>query len=243
MKLKKIIRKIINNYGFEITRFTADSSLRAQYLRQLLHHKINIIFDIGANTGQFGQELRSLGYDGRIVSFEPLSECHQRLAQQASKDKKWLVAPRAAVGDRIGAVEINVSMNTVSSSLLNMRPTHENSAPTSKVIRKESAALITIDSISSSYLTSPEDHLFVKIDTQGYEDRVLRGMTEIFPRVKGIQMELSVVELYQDQLLMNEMIDLMGRQGFELWGMAPAFIDPINGKTMQFDATFFRATK
>jgi FkbM family methyltransferase len=243
MKLKRKIREIINGCGLDITRFSPDSSLRSQYLQQLLHHQINIIFDIGANTGQYGLDLRSLGYKGKIISFEPLPECHKKLKQTANADKTWIVAPRAAVGDRIGEGDINVSLNSVSSSLLRMLPLHENSAPTSKVVRKESTPLVTIDSIANTYLLSPDDNLFIKIDTQGYEDRVIGGMENIFNRVKGLQIELSLLELYQDQLLFKDIVELLTGKGFQIWGMAPAFVDSTTGQTLQFDATFFRAEK
>ena len=35
------------------------------------HYRIDLVFDIGANTGQFAREIRSAGYNGELHSFEP----------------------------------------------------------------------------------------------------------------------------------------------------------------------------
>jgi FkbM family methyltransferase len=47
----------------------------------LSHHKVNTIFDIGANEGQFGVLLREIGFEGKIVSFEPLSDARERVCK------------------------------------------------------------------------------------------------------------------------------------------------------------------
>jgi hypothetical protein len=83
--------------------------------------------------------------------------------------------------------------------------------------------------------------LFLKIDTQGYEDRVLRGAVELLPRAVGLQLEMSLVSLYEGQRRFDEMyVELVGK-GFELWSMSPAFVDPRSGRLLQVDATFFRS--
>lgn len=70
---------------------------------------IDLVFDIGANTGQFASELRLIGYKGRMVSFEPLSVAHRELMQKPNRDSQWQIHPRTAIGDFDGEIEINIA--------------------------------------------------------------------------------------------------------------------------------------
>lgn len=78
------------------------------------------------------------------------------------------------------------------------------------------------------------------MDTQGYEDRVLNGPEGILDRIVGIQLELSLIPLYEEQCLYDEMIVRLQNKGFDLWSIIPVFINPKSGRLFQVDATFFR---
>jgi hypothetical protein len=39
----------------------------------LAHRNVQVLYDVGANIGQFGSKVRQRGYTGKIVSFEPVS--------------------------------------------------------------------------------------------------------------------------------------------------------------------------
>jgi hypothetical protein len=82
--------------------------------------------------------------------------------------------------------------------------------------------------------------LFLKIDTQGYEDRVLRGAETLLKRTRGLQLELSLVPLYAGQRQFDELLPELQAAGFELWNMTPAFVDPVHGRLLQIDATLFQ---
>jgi FkbM family methyltransferase len=86
----------------------------------LVQHRIDLLFDVGANTGQFAMQVREQGFAGRIVSFEPLPEAHAGLVRNARGDAKWIVHERVALGAAPGDVRINVAANSVSSSILPM---------------------------------------------------------------------------------------------------------------------------
>ena len=237
--LKQFIRSAARHVGLEVRRFRPASSADAALQAMLSQHRINLILDVGANTGQFGQLLREVGYAGGIVSFEPLSAARTALSAAARNDAAWQVAPAMAIGSEHGEIELHVAGNSVSSSVLPMLESHAEAAPASVYVGSEKVPLRTLDEVAGEYLR-PDTVLFLKIDTQGYEDRVLQGATSLLQRTTGLQLELSLVPLYAGQRLFNELLAQLHSAGFELWNMTPAFIDPVNGRLLQVDATFFR---
>lgn len=237
--LKDLIRGVLRKSGFDICRYVPSESKGAQLTLLLKEFGIDLVLDIGANTGQFASEIRQYGYAGGIVSFEPLSEAYGDLLQSSNNDSDWHVYPRCALGDREGEVEINIAGNSESSSILPMLETHRAAAPQSAYQGKEIVPLKTLDMAAGQYLKDVRAP-FLKIDTQGFEWQVLDGARETLPRIKGIQVELSLVPLYEGQRLWREVIDRLEAEGFTLWAFKPVFSDPISGRTLQVDGIFYR---
>jgi hypothetical protein len=69
---------------------------------------------------------------------------------------------------------------------------------------------------------------------------VLQGAERFLRRVSGIQIELSLVPLYDGQLLFHPMLKDLEDRGFDLWALVPAFVDPATSRLLQLDATLFR---
>jgi FkbM family methyltransferase len=225
--------------GFEVRRLRPDASPSHQLCVALRRFGIDLVLDVGANVGQFGAELRAYGYSKPIVSFEPLSVAHAALTERAAGDPSWSVHPRTAVGDVAGTVEINVSANLFSSSLLPMLHLHEDAAPQGSYVGKETVRVARLDEIATAYLENAANP-FLKIDTQGFERHVLEGAEGILPRVRGVLCELSLVPLYEGQALWLEMLSYLEALGFTLWALQPGFTDPRDGRTLQVDAIWFR---
>lgn len=236
---KHKIKKLLHTLGIEAHRYHPTASPLARLMAAIHAFEIDLIFDIGANEGQFAMELREGGYQGRIVSFEPLAQAFDKLSTLSKHDRAWLVHPRCALGDHMGEIDINISGNSVSSSVLPMLAAHSAAAPQSAYIGRERVPLITVDSMSQDYFAGSRAPL-LKIDTQGYEWQVLDGAMTSLPKVSGILMELSLLPLYQGQRLWRECVERLESAGFVLWSLEPAFVDPINGRTMQWNGLFFR---
>lgn len=237
---RRIVRETINRLGYEVKRVSSDANPAVRLLKGMRRFEVDVVFDVGANKGQFVSGLRRVGYDGRVVSFEPLQDAHAALMRAAAHDRAWLVYTRCAVGGDSGRVVINVSGNSVSSSVLPMLDAHAEAAPRSAYVGTEDVPLISLDSAVKEYLR-PGDRAFLKIDTQGYEWEVLDGARTTMNSVVGVHCELSLVQLYREQRLWTDIVERLTRDGFELWGLAGGFADPRDGRTLQIDATFFRA--
>lgn len=237
--MKLFVKGLIGKCGFDLHRLSPTSNPAYQLLQGLRKFHVDLLLDIGANTGQFVQEMRIVGYSGRVVSFEPLSDAFVQLQQNASSDEKWTVHDRGAIGDVDGVIEINISGNSQSSSILPMLAAHRSAAVDSAYIASETTPIRTLDSVSPSYLDEATN-LFIKIDTQGFEWQVLDGGLETLKQARGLLVELSLLPLYDGQRLWRHIIDRLESEGFTLWALQKGFTDPRDGRTLQMDAIFFR---
>ena len=199
--------------------------------------ELDLIFDVGANTGQYGKKIRKAGYSGTIISFEPISSAHLKLLETSKKDPKWVVHKRSAIGNINGTAEIQVSSNSVSSSLLAMGDVHLIAAPESIYETCETVEVETLDKIGPAYMQGHQI-IGLKIDVQGYEMEVLRGSREVLRKFDFIQLEMSLTELYKEQAIYFEIDEYLRNFGFTLWGMIPGFRDSRNGRLLQYDGLY-----
>jgi FkbM family methyltransferase len=235
-----MVRSMLRRLGLEVRRYSLMNSPEDQFRSMLARHGIDLILDIGANTGQYSVELRRrMGYRGRIVSFEPLPAAHAQLVRAAAGDPLWEVAPRVAIGGSEGAVTLHVAGNSQSSSVLPMLDSHATAAPQSRYTRDEVVPMTTLDVAANGYLRD-SSCVLLKIDTQGYELEVLRGAPAMLARASAVQIEMSLAPLYEGQMLMRDLWGVLEAAGFELWTLLPVFVDQASGRLLQVDAAFFR---
>lgn len=239
MNIKKIIKKIFNYFGLSIQKKSVLNDRDLQLISTLNYLNINLLLDIGANIGQFAEVTRQEGYKGKIVSIEPLSTAHHVLIKKAQKDSNWNVLERTAIGAMDGIIEINISENSVSSSILPILDAHTKVEKTSKYTSSEKVQLKKLDSIANSFIDK-NSKLFIKIDTQGYEWDVLLGAEKTLRISRGVLLELSLVNLYQGQVLYDQILDFMKKNNFSLWAVLPNFTNQLNGQMLQIDAIFVR---
>jgi FkbM family methyltransferase len=204
-----------------------------------LHARTDLLLDVGANIGQYARLTRAQGYKNRLVSFEPLPDAHTALVKAARSDKAWIIHPRCAVGAEVGETDINVAKNSYSSSVLPMLAAHASADPDSIYVGKERTQVVTLDSIFPMYYHGSEN-VFLKIDTQGYEKRVLEGAKQSLKHIKGVQLELSIVPLYESEQLYDYFFEFFKEHGFTLWSLIPGFADKTTGRLLQFDGVFLR---
>lgn len=169
--LLKLKRAFNNSCGVELLRYPTPELDRR--IKLLNNNNIDVVIDVGANIGQYGLELRNIGYKGRIISFEPTSEAFAKLKRTALKYNLWEVY-NMSLGERDGESTINIAKNSVSSSILKDLPLLTDSAPEATFIRKETIHIKKLDSIFED-LNLEGKNIYLKIDTQGYEKMVLDG--------------------------------------------------------------------
>ncbi len=234
IKSEIFLRKVAEKFNVDLKMTDEEGFIK------LLHHKkIDLVLDVGANVGQYAQNLIGLGYKGSIISFEPLTEAYEILSKKARKHSKWSVAEKIGLADYNGEAQINVSKNSVSSSLLNMSDEHINASPEALYIDKENIKVNKLDSVFHDYKNNFHN-IFLKIDTQGYEEQVLKGASKSLSEIKGLQLELSLVPLYENQKLFIEMMEMIKSLGFDVYSIQQGFTNKQTGRVLQSDVVFFK---
>jgi FkbM family methyltransferase len=229
--MKHVAAKTLRRLGVEVRRLRKHPDLNAF----LAHHGVQVVYDIGANVGQFGQKLRRLGYAGRIVSYEPVQSVYVELAAISGTDSGWQAA-RGAVGSQRGKVNINVSINSEFSSIKPLSQKAARIDPESSFGHVETVDAFTLDDI----VVGDESYL-IKIDTQGFEQEILAGGKRSVTGAAGILMELPVINLYENVWTLHEAVAHMRELGFVLCQIEPVGYHPLDPMAViEFDCLFRR---
>lgn len=232
--VKLSIQKILNRFGFEIKKTTADT------YSWLINEEIETIFDIGANKGQFTIHLHKLLPDARIYGFEPLKSCFNEL-KHATANLSTCTCFNFAIGKDNGMRTIYHNDFTPSSSMLPMNDLHVDAFPSTKGVREEIIEVRRLDDVVKSLELI--DNILIKIDVQGFEDKVIQGGEETIKRAKILIVETSFEPLYHNQLLFDGIYSILRSMGFVLKGFEEPLRHPRDGRILQCDSIFVKRVK
>jgi FkbM family methyltransferase len=230
--VKVLVRKLLRSAGYEVTR---SSSAFSDMQRRLLA-RCDLVADVGANTGQYADLVRSLGFRGSVVSFEPQLAAANVLRARADRTPGWDVRP-VALGSEPGTATLRVSRNSVSSSLLDIREEHVRAAPRSSVIAREE---VTVSTLDDELAAVPGRAVWLKLDVQGAELPILEGGAATLDRTLAVQSEMSLQPLYDGQTDYLDLCAHLRRNGFVLCHLTPGFTDPTSAALLQIDGLFAR---
>ena len=210
--IKSFLDKILHPIGLNIERYFGNELALKSLINIAKEYEIDLILDIGANSGQFSKKIINAGYQNELISFEPLSSAYGYLLKNSKSFPKWSVYEKCAIGDFDGEVDINISLNNHSSSILQINKEHTDAAPSAVYIDNEKVKIFKLDSIQSSF--SKSKNILLKIDTQGFEKNVIDGARVlIHERVKIIQLEMSLLSLYEGVFPFDKMVTFLNELG------------------------------
>jgi len=127
---------------------------------------------------------------------------------------------------------------TPSSSILPMARKHRQEFPFTTNSEAVSVEVRRLDDVASRL--SLEDNVLIRIDVQGFEDRVIRGGEHTISKAMMVIIEVSFVQLYEGQPLFANLYDSLRRLGFCYRGSMGQLLSPTNGEPLQADAIFIR---
>ncbi len=112
---------------------------------------------------------------------------------------------------------LNVNEASPSSSILELSDTHKRNFDFATQVQKEIIQVSTLDLfLKKERLNKP---ILLKIDVQGYEDKVIEGGKEFLEQVDFLFVEASFHEMYKGQMLFGDLFNLIKKEGFEFVGI------------------------
>jgi FkbM family methyltransferase len=221
--LTKILQKLryrawraVQKLGLDVYPIDPRNSVQSYLAHVFEVASIDCVWDVGANVGQYASMLRNIGFRGEIISFEPIPVAWEALRHNAISDHKWTVHDRCAVGLNEGESVLNVTSDSVSSSLLS--PNDEKS-----IASTVSVDVKRLDSIIAGISMSP--FCLLKLDCQGGEYDIIISAGSKIRNFLYVQMEASIYPLYKGEKTFFELTNLMDSLGFDIAFVYPGITD------------------
>jgi FkbM family methyltransferase len=242
----RLVKSGLRRCGYDVTQYPMpdwqmNRNSLATALRELLAVlQINCVIDVGANNGQYGEFLRSIGYKGRIVSFEPVSSTYLRLADKSKTDPAWQIY-NMAVGRAEEILKINVMDNSVFSSLLPINAFGtEQFADQTTVTRTEEVKVVRLDSKIDEIVAGLDNpRVYLKMDTQGYDLNVIEGASGCLNSILGLQSEIALQPIYEGMPDYLTSLAKLNSLGFGVTALVPVTRDE-NLCVVEFDCLMVR---
>jgi FkbM family methyltransferase len=247
MNLKLIIRKLHSLLNFiedpksyKLRKLGGDTGLYYS-LNKSWFHNLNIltVLDIGANKGQFSLAGRMLLPNAHIYSFEPLPDCFQEI-ENKFKNSQNFTAFNVGLGDCSGELEFEQNDFSPSSSFLKVSQRHQELFPFTKNTQPITVKIERLDDFIDKNNLEIQTPFLIKIDVQGYEDKVLLGAKKTLQRASLIILETSFEELYERQPLFKDLYTQLIDLGFTYGGSLGQMYDSNTGKIIQDNSIFFK---
>jgi FkbM family methyltransferase len=227
--LKSAIRGMLRLFGIEV--FHSGSMVRlwparhhvwglepTRDIAELLGSDIRTMVDVGANEGQTARDWIEHFPNAAVWAFEPHAASFARLSQLSAASTR-IKAFQLALSDATGAGELHTNQHSTLGSLLPIR----DSFPYGKPTGSEPITTERLDNFVAQNAVGTIDVL--KLDTQGFELRVLRGAGSLLERggVRALLVEVNFEPIYEGQAAAADILTLLDDAGFRLvcfYGMA-----------------------
>jgi FkbM family methyltransferase len=233
-------KALLNSCGFDLVRYQRNylhNSYVESYSRRIVgsNRWITCLVDVGAHVGLYAQKMRESGFAGAIHCFEPQIELHQQILQRSASDSSW-IAYNYGVGDTNALLDFNVAVkNDTASSFL---PISDPLLTQRLGIVSRKAEIVRLDDFLLPKLAA-NDALWVKIDAEGFEDRVINGGRELLDRALFVEVELSFAKRFSSGGLAHDIISLLGQSGLILYTLDNNYY--LDGHRLNYcDAIFVR---
>lgn len=178
--------------------------------------KVDCVFDVGANRGQFVTMLRErVGYQGLIFSFEPIPELAALLRESSQADPDWHIE-ELAISEDDGQTPFNVMEVSEFSSV--GTPSHEDSGLFRSLNAVQESIVVPTETLATAWKRLQQQHgfsrPFLKLDTQGLDVSIVAASADMLRNFVAVQSELAIKRLYEESVDFRQALDVYERCGF-----------------------------
>ena len=246
--IKKLVKKTINKLGFDLKRY--NPKLKQFNFDDCLKEKISknpIIFDVGGNKGQSIEKYLKIFDKPIIHSFEPIKNEFDYMYSKF-KNNKNIFLNNFALGDKNEEKEFNVTAKTGNSSFnkinlgtewLKERSKEHNTTEKGYVTSVQKVNVIKLDDYCKDNNIGVID--LVKIDTQGYEDKVLEGSLKSIKqnKIKAIVTEIMFDNVYEKYFSFSDIEKFIIPYNFRMVGIELSNNNLFSGLVFFADVYYF----
>ena len=196
VKIEKLVRQLDAFYRkLDNVDFNIKNNGELRVLNILSKFNFRILFDVGANEGQYSLLLGNIFPEAKIHAFEIVPATYNKLLANI-KSIENIVPVNHGLGDREEIIEVHMGKGSATATAFKIdgmkfhsdyyRNTHKCPVRTAYdyIIENE------IDSID-----------FVKIDVEGMDYRVIKGFDEFITNIKVVQFEYGIFNISSHDLL------------------------------------------
>lgn len=217
------VKRFFYRFGFDIIRIGEKNDRSSVRSRLIELFNISLVIDVGANKGQYIQSIRSKGYKGSVISFEPGNLAFLQLKECSKLDASWKIFNNA-LGSKNESSKIYVAKHSMMSSLL---PSNASAQIhfLEETVSEQNIEVRTLDSFLNDQIINSTSNIWLKIDTEGYELEVLKGAEKLLENVKVIDIEVCFKGHRMGQPLIWDIYDYCLKKGFEFFHIGSFYYD------------------
>lgn len=233
-KILYTLKKIFFFFKLDINKYDRLNNPHIFFHHLFKNSKIDCVIDLGAHLGEYHNMIRYLGYKKLLVCVEPQKKISQTLKQHTKRYLNTVVLNNLAIFSRNLKKKFYIYDNTQTSSI-------------KKSIKKkynESYLVncITLDNLLNKSLFKKKKSIYLKIDTQGTEIEILKQSKLLKKKIDFLQIETSIIKLYEKEKLFDYTIKYLDKIGFKLIFLHPGVINQ-QGLLVQFECFFYNINK
>lgn len=248
MSIKSAVRNVIRKFGYDIVYLKPKHDFDKLYTTLFPRFSKDItIFDVGAHRGESIDRFKTAFPNLTIHGFEPQAENFEFLRNKYAGDSS-VILNNCGIGQEAGELEFHSFKKTDVGSFVGIDPdsawakvrSHEfDTVPDEFETGTYKVPVQSIDDYIKE--TGLKQINLLKIDTQGFEDDVLKGCKESLSNnlIDFVELELIITGPYQKKLMFKDIEAIFEPFGYKMYGIQRGgnyYDSPI----LQFDLLFAR---
>lgn len=243
--VKDVIKRAAASGGISLSRYPPPDSLSRLLKDVFTLLSVDCALDVGGYNGQFVRRLRKeVAFAGPVISFEPATESFNQMLGVLKNDPNWY-GYQYALGDTNDLLTLHLARSGNLSSSLPFNAYGSGRFPSASCeFARETVRIRRLAEVLDEITIGlPSERIFLKMDTQGFDLRVVEGALPILDRIAGIQTEVAAKPIYEGSPSFTEHITFLTRLGYELAGFFPVTRDLDGLRAIEFDCILVRAAK